>query len=721
MRLRTKLLLGLLAISLVPMAIMRFSGQIALREIGHDLGQTFSATLLDNAETELTRLVEDHAQVLRRERLLVQTALRSRVAELESLLAAPGESLAPALCAVPPTEMPASLTKAYCIAEDNGECVPIEPDFDAMTRFPTKEHLTSGRVDRIPLDQLIPQMKSMFAELSGMVLWAAVRPMDGPVLVYPAVRGMAGPLPAWKLATLVPESCEVGGPKWSMPVLDPITRQFVLTVTMSYRDPRSGWIAGVAAFAVPMHAVLHENSHIRALSDDVVSMIVRVEDNPPMLRVVAREQTDADISSEAVERHARSMRRHGQMPGWSMAPKDEFVPSSDPDGYAAVASAILHGKAGVVGMTYKGEPSFWAYAPLNTTRGSGLLLILPKDDLTRQASMAEEYVHERIIRQLRLTGAGLVVLLLLVLTTALLLSNSISYRVVRLITAVSRVARGDFSVRAEIEGKDEIAELGSAFDKMVPALEDRVRLQHSVGLAQEIQQSLLPRGAPNMPGLDLAGEARYSDETGGDLYDFIRFPQAKSVVGIALGDVSGHGVPAALLMASARAALRSRLVSPGWAAEAVTAVNRLVARDTAVTSHFLTLIYLEIDAKTRRVSWVRAGQDPAIVYDPASNSFAELDGRGMALGIDPDAVFLQQDRDLSAGRIILLGTDGIWETRSPEGEMYGKGRLRELIAANAHRSAADIVETVLADLALFRSGLPQEDDVTLVVVKLLDS
>ena len=145
---------------------------------------------------------------------------------------------------------------------------------------------------------------------------------------------------------------------------------------------------------------------------------------------------------------------------------------------------------------------------------------------------------------------------------------------------------------------------GGAFDKMVPALADRVRLQHSVGLAQEIQQSLLPQGAPDIPGLDVAGTARYSDETGGDLYDFIRFPNAASVLGIALGDVSGHGVPAALLMSSARAALRSRLVSPGWAAEAVTSVNRLVARDTAVTSHFLTLFYLEIDAKARRNNFV---------------------------------------------------------------------------------------------------------------------
>lgn len=720
MRLRTKLLIGLLAISLVPMAVMRFAGQIALREAGQDISKTFATTLLDNAETELTRLVEDHAQVLRRERLLVQTALRNRVAELESLIASPDESLAPSLCAEPPSQMPQNLTRTYCVAENNGECLPLDPDFDALTRYPAKEHLVSGRVGRIPIKPLIPQMKHMFAELSGIIIWQTIRPLDGPVLVYPAVRDMTDPLPVARLTPIAPETCEVGGPRWSTPVMDPITRQFVLIVSMGYRDLRTGVMAGVVSFAVPMHAVLHENEHIRVLSDDAVSMIVRVEDSPPRLRVIAREQTDEDIPDEPREHKPRGMRRHGRTPGWTISPTDEFIPYDDPDGYTVIATSLMRGRAGVTGMSYNGEPCFWAYAPLNTTQGSGLLLILPKDDLTRQADMAREYVRDSIIRQLRLTGAALIVLFLLVLGTAFLLTRSISRRVDRLTTAVRRVAKGDFSVRANIEGQDEIAQLGGAFDRMVPALEDRVRLRHSVGLAQEIQQSLLPKEPPRVPGLDIAGAARYSDETGGDLYDFIRFPGVESMVGIAVGDVSGHGVPAALLMASARAALRSRLVSPGWAAEAVTAVNRLVARDTAVTSHFLTLFYLEIDASTHRVSWVRAGQDPAIIYDPSTGGFGELDGRGMALGIDPAMVFLQEDRDLAPGQVILIGTDGIWETLSPSGEMYGKPRLRQLLAASAHKSAADIVEIVLADVTLFRGGLPQDDDITLVVVRLIE-
>ncbi len=714
MRLRTKLLLGLLAISLVPLAIMRLSSQATLRDVGRDLARTFSTTLLDNAESELARLVEDHARIIRSESLLIEAVLRARAAELESLTAAPDEPLSPTRCAEPPARMPEHLAEAYCADTGWGDCESMRPDFDAVTLFPSRRTVSEGTVQRIPLAQIIPQMKHSAAALGGAALWQAIQPAQGPAIVYPGLRALPPQIRLHELRAIAPETCDIGGPVWSQPVPDPLTGRLVLTAHMGWRDLRNATIAGVVSLSVPLHAVLHENQHVLNLSDEASAILVRVEGDPPRLRVVAREMRP----DEEPERHALRHGLHRGRSRWAEAPGQDRLPVEDPDGYAALAANILRGRSSVTGMPYRGEESFWAYASLDPAKNLALLLVIPKDDLTRQGVMAEEYVQESILHQIRLTSLWLLGILVLVLVMAFLLARSISRPVGRLTRAVRRVARGDFSVRAQMSGKDEIAQLGEAFDRMVPALEDRVRLRQSVNLAQEIQQSLLPGEAPRLPGLDLAGTARYSDETGGDLYDFITFPGDAGVVGVALGDVSGHGVPAALLMASARAALRSRLVAPGWAAEAVGAVNRLVARDTASTGHFLTLFYLEIDTRARRAAWVRAGQDPALVLSP-DGVFSELDGYGMALGLDPDAVFVQQEQDLLPGQIILIGTDGIWESLSPDGEMYGKQRLREVLAANAHRPAADIVETVLADLALFRHGLPQEDDITLTVAKLL--
>lgn len=716
MRLRTMLLLALLAISIVPMVIMRVAGQVAMRDVGRDLSRTFSATLLDNAEVELTRLVEDHARVIRRESQLIEAVLRARAAELESLTSAPDEPLPPASCLEPPVTMPEGASAPYCANMGFGDCLPLEPDFDAVTLFPTRQTLREGSVGRIPVAQILPQMKHSAAKLGGLVLWQAVQPFEGPTVIYPALGAPPPQVRLRDLRAIAPDTCEIGGPHWSQPMPDPLTGLLVLTVSMSWRDLRTGNMAGVVSLSVPVHAVLHENQHVLRLSDDSTSMLVHVEGDPPRLRLVAREWRQDEGAERLALRHGHM--RHGSR--WSAMPAAQYLLVEDPDGHAALAANLLRGRSGVTGMPFTGEECFWAYAPLDAAKGLALLLIVPKDDLTAQGDMAERYVQERIVHQLRLTGIALLAMLVLVVITAYALSRSVSRRVGRLTKSVRRVARGDFTARANLSGKDEIAQLGNAFDLMVPALEDRVRLRQSVGIAQEIQQSLLPGEAPSLPGLDLAGAVRYCDETGGDLYDFLTFPGTNDVVGIVVGDVSGHGVPAALLMASARAALRSSLVAPGWAAEAVTGVNRLVARDTASTGHFLTLFYLELEIAARRVTWVRAGQDPALAYDPADGAFSELDGRGIALGLDPEAVFMARESTLAPGQVLLIGTDGIWEARSPEGEMYGKPRLREILAANARRSAADIVQTVLADVALFRGGLPQEDDITLVVARLLD-
>jgi sigma-B regulation protein RsbU (phosphoserine phosphatase) len=235
----------------------------------------------------------------------------------------------------------------------------------------------------------------------------------------------------------------------------------------------------------------------------------------------------------------------------------------------------------------------------------------------------------------------------------------------------------------------------------------------------EVQQSLLPSKSPEIKGFDIAARSIYCDETGGDYYDFIAFPElGNGRVGIAVGDVAGHGIAPALLMTTVRALLRSSAMQPGSLSQMITGVNRLLCTDTSDTGNFMTLFFILLDEKNQELKWVRAGHEPAIVYDFPADSFTELHGNGIALGVDSTWLYEEYTHEAPTnGQIILIGTDGIWETENPQGEMFGKQRLREIIHRRRNHTSHEIVQAILDALSDYRQSAPQKDDITMVVMK----
>jgi sigma-B regulation protein RsbU (phosphoserine phosphatase) len=129
---------------------------------------------------------------------------------------------------------------------------------------------------------------------------------------------------------------------------------------------------------------------------------------------------------------------------------------------------------------------------------------------------------------------------------------------------------------------------------------------------------------------------------------------------------------------------------------------------------------LNIDTAKRQVHWVRAGHDPAVFYDPGTESFQELGGPGIALGIDEDWKYKKNLKtDLNEGQLIFLSTDGIWEALNQEGEMFGKERIYDIIRKNSSLSASEIIKTILGSLKSFQQDAQIEDDITLVVIKIV--
>jgi sigma-B regulation protein RsbU (phosphoserine phosphatase) len=315
-------------------------------------------------------------------------------------------------------------------------------------------------------------------------------------------------------------------------------------------------------------------------------------------------------------------------------------------------------------------------------------------------------------------------LLVVVLATAIFFSRifaaSIIAPVSQLEGAMAKVQGGDFSAFVPVDTNDELGSLAEHFNQMTEGLKERYRLQRSLDLAKEVQQNLLPRKDPVVKGLDVAGQSIYCDETGGDYFDYLSSSEwGPAKFGVLIGDVSGHGIPSALLMATARAFMRQRSSRSGSMAEVVSDVNRQLTRDVEETGRFMTLFYLIIDLADRNMSWVRAGHDPAVWYDPLTDQIEELHGDGMALGVDENLEFTQyQKSGLKEGQILLLSTDGLWETQNPAGSMFGKDRIYEIIRQTSDLSARQILETIVLKLENFRQDLEPEDDITLVVIKI---
>ena len=248
---------------------------------------------------------------------------------------------------------------------------------------------------------------------------------------------------------------------------------------------------------------------------------------------------------------------------------------------------------------------------------------------------------------------------------------------------------------------------------------DMTEHKKALALAGEVQKSLLPQDKPTIQGLDVAGKNVSCDEIGGDYFDFIwRRDSKKGPFSVVVGDISGHGVDSALLMTTARAFLRMRASQPGTISEIVTAMNRHLTQDVLETGRFMTLFYLTVDPENDLLEWVRAGHDPALVYDPVQDVFEELKGMGLALGVDEGFSYQKNHKTgIIDGQIIAIGTDGVWEAINTDSEMFGKDRFRDIIRRNAHTGASEILNAVYNGLNQFTKGQKSEDDITLVIIK----
>ncbi|TVM18814.1 hypothetical protein DPQ33_04935 [Oceanidesulfovibrio indonesiensis] len=412
----------------------------------------------------------------------------------------------------------------------------------------------------------------------------------------------------------------------------------------------------------------------------------------------------------------------------SASPRGDAPPvlrSSDAAAFGRMVEDLHGNKRGVVRMGHRGSPSFWAYGTF-PDRPLAFVLVSPMSPYLESVMHTQRAIDSIFQEQIRFMQYVLAAMAMLLVLLSSLFSRMVTRPLADLARAMTRIAEGDYTARVkEPAGKgrwrgDEINAMRRTFNTMAESIQELEKTKEDLGVARVIQRRLLPETPPTLQGWDIAGECLYSKETGGDIYDFILTPprsDGRERITLSVGDATGHGIQAALLMTTARAMLRALLAQGKPLAEVISDLNWLLTRDTYGTGRFLSLFAVEIAARSPVLQWVRCGHEPALLYVSDRDAVTHLRGPGAILGVDSSIRFQLEQTTLRPGSVLLLATDGVWETANPDGEMYGHTRLEAMIRRHAGSSAEQIVAAIMEDLRVFREKDSPEDDSTILVAK----
>ena len=238
----------------------------------------------------------------------------------------------------------------------------------------------------------------------------------------------------------------------------------------------------------------------------------------------------------------------------------------------------------------------------------------------------------------------------------------------------------------------------------------RERIEQELRVAQLIQQQFLPKHLPDLPGWQVAAFYRAAQAVGGDFYDFIGLDGGR--LGLVVGDVTGHGVPAALVMATTRSFLRAQAPRAGTPSEVLSQANDFLHADIP-QNMFVTCLYAVLDPATGRMTFANAGHD--LPYVRTASGLVELRATGMPLGLMPGMPYEEREFTLSPGDTMLLHSDGLAEAHAPDREMFGFPRVKGIVASKA--SGKELIDDLISSLHRFTGpGWQQEDDITLVTL-----
>ncbi|HLX59428.1 MAG TPA: SpoIIE family protein phosphatase [Ktedonobacteraceae bacterium] len=421
-----------------------------------------------------------------------------------------------------------------------------------------------------------------------------------------------------------------------------------------------------------------------------------------------------------------------------IAPDGQVLASSDPGHYPLTASATqkLPGQAQIIRNALAGNAGNTVVVASQGHVASVAQPVLNKE----KQPIGAVYVQMQPVGTFSggvfsVAGGLLFTALFWLIITApigavfgVLATRSLVRRLHRLVRATGQFAQGDYSQRVQVSRKDEIGQLESQFNQMAgqlvesiaqqqvlteqqARLEERARIEQELLTARYIQQALLPKAVPTLPGWQLAPFYRPAREVGGDFYDFL--PLEDGCLGLVIGDATGKGVPAALVMTTTCTMLRAAsqgTLSPG---KVLAQVNDLLSANIP-SGMFATCFYAILDPGSGRLRYANAGQDWP--YRQHSGGIAELQATGMPLGMMPGTCYDEHEAMLAPGESVFFFSDGLVEAHNQGREMFGRPHLATLLETSS--GGITLIDDLLEELASFTGGSEeQEDDITLILLR----
>lgn len=392
-------------------------------------------------------------------------------------------------------------------------------------------------------------------------------------------------------------------------------------------------------------------------------------------------------------------------------------------------------------------------------------------DIWRGLASGENEFNQAVLIVLAILGFFLLIFVAFAVLLGVRIAGGITSAVAQLHEGTVHLAAGDLETRIEVPNEDEFGDLADSFNEMTAAVKrgrdeaiERERLERELQTAREIQERLLPHAMPDLPGYEVTGTSVPSLQVGGDYFDFLELGDGR--LGVAIADVSGKGIPAALLMANLQALLQGQVIHPSDVAGIVARINDLLSRSTDASrgvgiGRFATFFYGVLERETGAFTFTNAGHNPPLLRR-ADGTLIELKTGGLILGMMSGMPYAQETVTLEPGDVVVLFTDGITEAQGPvpamaaaakapaaagkaatataagsdgpddDGEdeddeeaddfdepvnLFGDDKLRDILAATGGRSAAEIRAAILEAVREHVAEIPPSDDITLVVLK----
>lgn len=706
-----KFLLASLALAIVPLLVAGWLEARSISRLGAELAAESGRTINDRTRRTLEQTTRHYADIINRQTRTIELLARLQAKRTATSLLNGHES--------PTNErhvLWANISSDQA-AEQLLDAVPGFEYFGISKDGPFKKLIVSPKHQSVysaeqPLSDELKDSAARLMRLTPYYLdvqrhhrdlfyWQYVALENGLVATFPGHRDYPGDFDArqrrWYQAQKAARQLS-----WSPPHTDAATGLAMVNVTMPIMDSL-GQFAGVSGMDINLSGLLKTlQLPLKSEYDSRVMLSVLSDDTQSRKRKII-------IVAQSEQGETKN--------NWRDTPELQTLELDVESDLQRIIDDTRTGRNGYIRTRWRGEDYFCLYEPLNAN-SSILLMFVPTDNLINPAIQNARHAltsTERYIRTLLPFAALLVVS---IIALALLSSRRFVKPIEELVRAIKRVGDGDLETRVDIKTGDELEQLGDAFNAVIPQLREHTKIQEELSVARAVQQRLLPYESPEFAGIEIYGHTLYADQTGGDYYDFLDLnAHTKPTVGIVLGDVAGHGVAAAFMMATVRALLHGVANSLESPAAVLQHINTNLANDLHA-GQFMTLFFLLFEAERRTLRWADAGHDPAIVYHPSNDSFSELSGNDIPLGVDSDWQY-RDDRELilEPGDVVLLGTDGIWETKSPAGEQFGKERLRNILRNEHARTVGDICNAVLKAIDEFRDGLEQRDDVSIVAFR----